>query len=248
MSGEDLLYHKLRYCLWIADQDLEEARSISWINERLNKVSEFRRNAGGREIAKFVDQPNKPARFGRGVVTCNAMIFPRTSSHRRSYLPCDFVERDMCIVTGSCLIIHDAPLHMLAIISSRMHMIWLQEFCGRLKEDLAYSSTMIYNTFPLPDLDKKENLLVKESLEAISTEIISLRKGYYERGETLASLYGDEMPGDLLKLHLQVDRAIESLYKDEPFSDDDERLKVMIKLHDYMIQNDKSQPYQISLF
>ncbi len=134
MSGEDLLYHKFRYCLWIADQDLAEARSISWINERLHKVSEFRRNASGRDTAKFIDQPNKPTDFRGGVATHNTMIFPCVSSHRRSYLPCDFVEPDMTIVTHACFTMHNAPIHMLAIISSRMHMIWLQEFCGRMGE------------------------------------------------------------------------------------------------------------------
>ena len=236
IGGEDLLYRKLRYCLLIADQDLAEARSINWINERLNKVSEFRRNASGVSIAKVVDQPNKPTAFGGGVATHNSMIFPGTSSHRRSYLPCDFVESDVAIVGSKCFIMHDAPIHMLAIISSRMHMIWLQEFCGRLKEDLSYSSMMVYNTFPLPDLDKKENLFVKECLGAISREIISLRKGYYERGETLASLYGNKMPEDLLSLHLKVDRMIESLYKDGTFLDDDERLKTMIKLYRRMTE------------
>ena len=104
MNGEDLLYRKLRYCLWIADQDLAEARSISWINERLNKVSEFRRNASGVSIAKFVDQPNKPTSLKGGVATHNTMIFPIVSSHRRSYLPCDFIHSGMTIVTNSCFI------------------------------------------------------------------------------------------------------------------------------------------------
>ena len=103
---------------------------------------------------------------------------------------------------------------------------------------------MVYNTFPLPDLDKKENLIAKESLARISTEIISLRKGYYERGETLASLYGDSMPSDLLKLHLQADHIIESLYQGETFLNDTQRLEVMIKLYKRMIKEEKAKEAQ----
>ena len=42
MSGGDYLNGNQRWCLWIKDSDLEEANCIPFIQERLNKVKEFR--------------------------------------------------------------------------------------------------------------------------------------------------------------------------------------------------------------
>jgi restriction-modification enzyme MmeI-like protein len=48
----------------------------------------------------------------------------------------------------------NATLSDFAVITSRMHMAWLRNIGGRLKNDYRYSSGIVYNPFPWPQLDE----------------------------------------------------------------------------------------------
>lgn len=56
------------------------------------------------------------------------------------------------VISDSAMAIYDAPLWLLGLLESRMHMTWLRAVGGRLKTDYRYSASLIYNTFPVPKL------------------------------------------------------------------------------------------------
>ena len=39
---------------------------------------------------------------------------------------------------------------IISVISSRLHAVWIETVCGRLKTDIRYSNTLGWNTFPVP--------------------------------------------------------------------------------------------------
>ena len=79
------------------------------------------------------------------------------------------------IIADSAFAIYDAPLWNLAVIASRLHLIWIAAVCGKLKTDYRYSNTLGWNTFPLPFLTEKN----KTDLANSATEILLSREEYY---------------------------------------------------------------------
>lgn len=94
-----------------------------------------------------------------------------------------------------------------AILTSNVHMAWMRAFAGKLKSDYRYSVSVVYNTFPFPELNEDTIL----SLEKTAKEILNVRKKY--PNETLGNLYNKLfMPSDLRKAHQANDKAVWEAY------------------------------------
>src|SRR3546814_5163885 len=85
------------------------------------------------------------------------LIVPIRSSEFRPYLPVDFLG-PKCCVTNLAYAIYDGPLMNLAIIASRIHLVWIGAVCGRMKTDFSYSNKMGWHTFPFPKNGKTTRL------------------------------------------------------------------------------------------
>lgn len=104
-----------------------------------------------------------------------------------------------------------------------------------MKTDYRYSNTLVYNTFPIPDLLADQ----KAVLEGHTVEILGAREAH--PGKTIAWLYDPEtMPGNLLKAHKELDDALEQMYIGRPFKNDTERLEHLFKLYANMIKKEQA--------
>ncbi len=111
-----------------------------------------------------------------------------------------------------------------------MHMLWVGAVAGRLKSDYRYSSGLVYNTFPIPDLSQG----AKEGLSACAFTLLAAREKY--PGLTLAELYDpDEMPPVLREAHQQLDATVNSLYGEERIDSDDARLAMLFSMYSNMV-------------
>lgn len=107
-------------------------------------------------------------------------------------------------------------------------MIWLDAVGGKLKTDYRYSTSLVYNTFPVPELSTRRKNMIEEQV----FEILDLRE---ELGGTLAELYHKEtMPESLREAHKKLDEIVERAYKDTPFNSDEERLSHLLKRYKEM--------------
>jgi hypothetical protein len=121
-------------------------------------------------------------------------------------------------------------VHLLSILSARLHAIWALTVGGRMKTDYRYSNTLVYNTFPIPALDRTEI----SRLEEHAWSIIAERERHV--GKTMAWLYDPEtMPLGLLDAHRALDDTLEKTYIGRPFKNDTERLEHLFKLYADMI-------------
>lgn len=94
-----------------------------------------------------------------------------------------------------------------------------------------YSNTIVYNTFPVPDLTFAD----KEALTEAALRILDVRE--YHCGSTLAELYDPEkMPDNLRDAHKQVDDLVDKLYSATPFEDDDARLSTLFAMYEEAIK------------
>lgn len=76
-----------------------------------------------------------------------------------------------------------------------MHNDWMRLVAGRLESRYRYSTKVVYNTFPWPDVTDAQ----RKSLIVLAKTVLLTRENYPEN--TLAELYDPlKMPADLLKL------------------------------------------------
>ena len=118
---------------------------------------------------------------------------------------------------------------MFALLTSKMHNLWVKTVGGRLKTDYRYSATLCYNTFPFLKLTTAE----KEKLGKLAQNILNIRDENFDM--TLGEMYNPEtMPEELREAHHQLDLAVERIYRPEPFTSDEERLEHLFKLYSKM--------------
>ena len=115
-------------------------------------------------------------------------------------------------------------------------MVWMKTFAGRLETRYRYSSALVYNTFPFPKITQPQ----KEKIEELVNIILDERDKEYLK--TLAELYDpNKMPDGLKKAHENLDLYIETIYRDKPFSSDEERLEHLFKLYEKMIKEENQK-------
>jgi hypothetical protein len=214
----------VRYCLWIGDATLHEVQGIDLIQQRINSVQAMRLES---PKVTTVQLARKPHLFGEirqtGCESC--IIVPSVSSESREFLPVGY-EQPGTIISNLAFALYDAPLWNLALIASRMHLIWIGTVCGKLKTDYRYSNTLGWNTFPLPLLTEKN----KEDLTRCAENILLAREVHFPK--TIADLYDtDEMPENLRYAHERNDEVLERIYIGRRFKNDTERLEKLFELY-----------------
>jgi hypothetical protein len=157
------------------------------------------------------------------------IAFPTVSSERRTYVPVQFLDPGI-IASNQIYIIPTSEPWVFGVISSRMHMTWIRAVCGSLETRIRYSSSLGYNTFPIPPLTTKQ----KEEINRHVYTILEEREKYSEK--TMSQLYDpDKMPNGLKEAHHGLDLVIERCYRSKPFISDEERLEYLFKLYEQMI-------------
>lgn len=222
IGGEELIKSIPRFCLWIEDEDLKEAVNIPPIANRINRVKDFRLNGG--EVAKTLVNRSHQFRY-RKMAQKSQLVVPCTSSERREYLQCGFLDARY-VTMNSLEVVYDAPKWLFAILTSKMHMAWVKTVGGRLKTDYRYSAQLCYNTFPFPTISEAQ----KAELANLAQDVLDLREEHFDM--TLGEMYNPEtMPDDLKEAHHRLDLAVERCYRPEPFTSDEERLECLFKLY-----------------
>lgn len=225
--GSDEIINKINhYCLWISENELHDAYNISGIKNRLSAVKNMRENSNKSATREFA---NKPYRFVEiRHQSGSAIIVPRVFSENRLYITADFLNDDI-IIKDSAYAIYNATPFIFGLISSKIHMLWVQMIAGRLETRIRYSSQICYNTFPFPNISEEQ----KKRLEFHVFNVLDERERHSEK--TLAELYDpDKMPAGLREAHHNLDIAIEQCYRLKPFESDEERLEYLFTLYEQM--------------
>jgi len=216
----------VRKCLWISDEKLPQALKIACIRARIDGVLEMRlksKDAGTREMASRAHQFREMYCGHR-----HTLILPGVSSEGREYLPVGVIDK-YSVVSNLAFALYDAPLWNMALIASRLHLVWIATVCGKLKTDFRYSNTLGWNTFPVPTLTEK----MKADLTRCAEDILLAREHHFPA--TIADLYDPEnMPADLRAAHERNDEVLERIYIGRRFKNDTERLEKLFELYTQM--------------
>ncbi|WP_425073275.1 type IIL restriction-modification enzyme MmeI [Sagittula sp. S175] len=223
MGSQEVVKGIERHCLWISDPDLADAMAIPQIARRVDATKEARlkmTDKGGVELAE------RPHQFREHVAPQHhAILVPSVTSERRPYLPVERVGADV-IASNLNQVLYDAPEWCIALIASRLHLVWIATVCGKLKSDFRYSNTLGWNTFPVPKFTEAQ----LADLSTSARKILKCRYSHYPK--TIADLYDPEkMPDDLRTVHRENDDLLETMYIGRPFRNDTERLEKLFKLY-----------------
>ena len=219
-----------RYCLWIEDEHLDEVMTIPAVAERIEAVRNMRlasRDKGANAMAERAHQFRE-----MHIGTERTIVVPSVSSESRPYLPVGLLPAGT-IISNLAFALYDAPLWNMALIASRLHMVWIATVCGKLKTDFRYSNTLGWNTFPVPRLTEKN----RSDLTRCAEDILLAREAHFPA--TIADLYEvkngeSKMPANLRAAHERNDEVLERIYIGRRFRNDTERLEKLFELYTKM--------------
>lgn len=228
LGANEFINGKERWCFWLEDISLDDISQVSEVVERCEKVKALRIKAGHPAALRGANHPHTFLQIAQPK-DGHYILVPRVSSERRPYVPIGFLSADV-ISSDANQMIPNANLYEFGILTSEMHNVWMRTVAGRLKSDYRYSATLVYNTFPWPDITEPK----RRHIESLAEEILLIREDYPDK--TLAQLYDpDIMPEPLLKAHKNLDRAVEALYREKQFRDASERLEHLFTRYEKLI-------------
>lgn len=243
MGGKDFFTGHKRYCLWMSKEDYLNNRDVDELENRVHLVKKYRQNSKAKSTNMASQTPwsfVQNGGYAENEDYKTAIFIPNASSGSRLYIPFGFITNGT-VVAAPNLVIYNAPIWLLGLLSSRIHMTWVNTVSGKLKNDFRYSAGLDYNTFPVPQLSTRR----KNEIEDLVWKILDIRD---EEGGTLAELYGSPLATKNLKpmnprlkaAHEELDQVVDRAYRDRPFKDDNERLALLLDMYSKKVNgNDK---------
>lgn len=231
MGTNELLKSIPRWCIWIKDEDVEEAQRIPEIRARIEKVREKRVNGNTVEV-NFASMPYRFVQTNKS--ENHQIVIPNVSTSKRNYIPIGYESPDF-IITNLAMMIPNADLTTFAIVSSRMHWDWVKAVSGRLGDGVRYTVGLCFNTFPVPEMSD----IYREELKRLAEEVLLAREDYPDKN--LDFLYNPKsMPEPLLQAHRELDNAVDKLYREKPFRDSSDRLEHLFARYEKLIAEEKA--------
>jgi hypothetical protein len=222
----ELINNKWRYCLWLKDASPDLFRNISFIKQRIENVYTFRFNSKGQSVKS---KASTPSLFGdiRQPIGLNYLLIPRHSSEKRKFIPIGYVDQSV-ILADSAYGLPNATLYHFGILTSLMHMSWVNNVCGRIKSDFRYSGTIVYNNYPWPENPTDKHI---KNIEEKAQKVLDTRGEF--PNSSLADLYNSfTMPAALIKAHNELDKAVDLAYRPQPFTSEAKRMEFLFELYE----------------
>lgn len=208
VGSAELVRGEKRWCLWLEDASPSDIRKSNLISQRVKACKEWRtqQKVTG-DAYKFRETPHlfRPnASRPSGHFAC----FPRVVSENRNFFTVDYLGPDF-IGTDAVFTCEDPTGFAFAIASSSMFMAWQKLVGGRLESRLRFSSTGVWNNFPLPSIGEE----TKERLISAGKEILRARSA--KGSMSLADLYHPlAMSRELLFAHKALDSILDQIFED----------------------------------
>ena len=235
VGSQEFVKGIVRKCLWIEDGQAGEAGRIPLVAERLMGVRAMRLASDADSTRAYADRPHRFKQIqGRGLNS--SIVVPKVSSESREYLPVGLLTAHS-VVSDNAFALYDAPLWNMALIASRLHLVWIATVCGKLETRYRYSNTLGWNTFPVPLLTEQN----KTDLTPCAENILLAREAHFPA--TIADLYDPEtMPENLRRAHEANDEVLERIVIGRRFKNDTERLEKLFELYAKMTTAAKAAP------
>lgn len=206
--GRELVRGLERWCLWLEDVDPADIENSSFLKNRIeqNRIWRSQQTPSG-DAYKLRNIPHL-MRPNKNRPLTDYVGIPRVVSENRLFYTADLLEAET-IAGDKVYTAEDPDGFLFAIISSSMFMTWQRAIGGRLKSDLSFSNTIVWNNLPLPAVEPK---LRQQIIEA-GRGVLAAREAVAERAggtRSLADMYNPlAMDKGLLDAHKKLDRLVD---------------------------------------
>jgi len=203
-GSKELVRGLERWCLWLEDLDPVDVRNSPVLSERLDAVRKFRTSSKKEATKQLASLPQMFAE--RRAPTGDYLCIPSVVSESRPFFTAARFSKDV-IVSNLAFWAPDVDGLLFSLVSSSMFMAWQKTVGGRLKSDLRFSNTLVWNTFPVPELSDKQ----RASIIKAGKKVLEARELHSER--SLAEHYSPlAMAPELVKAHDALDREVDKAF------------------------------------
>lgn len=220
--GRELLHNIDRWCLWLSDLDPQDLNQSPVLRSRVDAVARFRQNSTALSTREMSRTPHL---FGqRAQPTTDYVGIPAVVSERRTFYTVAHLSEE--VIAGNKIFTAEDPDGLLfGLFSSSMFITWQKAVGGRLKSDLNFSNTIVWNNFPVPELTERQ----REQIIEAGKDVLTARGLHPDR--SLAEHYNPlAMDPTLLKAHDKLDRAVDKAFgATKKLSTEEQRLEILFR-------------------
>jgi hypothetical protein len=223
VGARELIHDIERWCLWLPDASKSELRASAELRTRVAAVKEKRltsTKAATRAKAAtphLFDERRQPS--------TSYLAIPAHVGEQRRYFTVARLPPE--IICGNAnFMVADPNGFAFGVLSSSMFIAWMRAIGGRIKSDLRFSNTFVYNSFPLPPFSKEASGALVDAARLVA----DTRARY--PGRSISSLYEpNEMPSDLVAAHDAVDVVVDGVFGVERGISEDDRQQLLFSLY-----------------
>ena len=230
VGARELLHGADRWCLWLEDATSADIQRSGILRDRLDAVREFRLGSKKQVTKNLADSPHLFAERRR--FTQPYLCIPSVVSETRKFFTAARLDAET-ISSNLVFNADDPDGYLFGMVSSSMFITWQKAIGGRLKSDLRFSNTIVWNNFPLPEVSEK----LRAEIIAGGQAVLDARNLHPER--CLADHYNPlAMSPQLLAAHRKLDKAVDRAFRQKPFNSNEERLETLLKSYLKMTESD----------
>jgi hypothetical protein len=206
VGSRELIQGIDRWCLWLEDLEPADLGQSKLLRDRVNSCRVFREaQPKGGDAYKYRSTPHL-FRPNASRPKVSYLCLPGVVSENRAFYTVERLNADV-IASNAVFTAEDPDGFAFAVASSSMFMVWQRSIGGRLKSDLRFSSTVVWNNLPLPPVQKD----LRREMIRQSQEVLEVRARFPER--SMADLYNPlAMDRSLLKAHAELDVVVDKAF------------------------------------
>ncbi|KXP08828.1 class I SAM-dependent DNA methyltransferase [Tsukamurella pseudospumae] len=231
VGARELIHDLPRWCVWLPGAPETDISASPVLRERVAAVKEMRENS---KKAATVRKAATPHLFDeRRHPDVDYLAIPRHVGEQRRFFTARRLSPDV-ICGDANFLAPDPDGFVLGLLSSSMFIAWMRGIGGRIKSDLRFSNTFVYNTFPFPPITREQH----QAVTAAAAQIITSRENH--PGSSLADVYDpDRTPADVAAAHEELDKVIDGIFGIEGVDDEVSRQQLLFKRYAAMISTKK---------
>ena len=222
IGARELINSTDRWCLWLEDLDPSDLGESRFLRERVEACKDFRLASAKAATRTAASTPYLFMERRQPAVPY--ICIPAHFSEMRRHATVQFFDPD--VVAGNANFTAEDPTgYLFAIISSSMFMAWQRATGGRIKSDLRFSATVVWNNLPLPNPTDR----VRQQIIEAGKGVLEARAQYPDR--SLADHYNPlAMSPTLIKAHDVLDRVVDKAFgARKKLETDQERQEILFK-------------------
>lgn len=222
VGAKELIHATARWCLWMPDDtlDAQDLEKSTILEERTTRVHEMRAASRKAATQALADTPHLFAECRPQ--TSGYVCIPAHFSENRAYATVLHLEQD--VISGNAnFCAADPDGFLFGIISSSMFITWQRAVGGRIKSDLRFSNTLVWNNLPLPPVAPELRQQIIEAGQAV------LAARALEPEKSLAQHYTPgKLSAELQAAHDALDVLVDQAFgATQPCASNEERLAVL---------------------